>query len=264
MTPTSSQDLAAAFLAAKDQGIDVDTLLFQLAKGDYPTMQRFLSDPAWLGVDNIWPALKALLIHIRQPGIHKYHLEIGKGGGKSTLSAVDQLYSAGELIALEDAHSFFQLDPGKPITCITVATSETQAKLTIFAKIKSLVERIPFFANRQHEVLTDRIVFERSSRFPEGRIMMLCGHSKAESLEGHDVYHAILDEANKHRDSSGKSNAKTLFEMLVSSAKTRFPAHFRVGTISSSLSHQAFQRQRVDEILRVGTPLVWEDPTRCP
>jgi len=232
-------------------------LAYQIAKGPYLDIRGFLEDPAWLGGAKIWPGVQRLLRLVHRPEIREAYIEVGKGGGKSTMSAAFLAYARGELKALGDPHAFFGLDPGRPIVLLNVSTSEGTARYGVFAKLKSFVKRVPYLAEGA-EFFTTTIVWDRSPMFPDGRVMALCGHSRSEGLEGHDVFRGVLDEANKHRDTSGKSNARVLMEMIVSSAESRFPRHYKVLSISSSRSKEDHQRQVIEDIKRRGSPIPWE------
>lgn len=190
-------------------------------------------------------------MHISAPGTNEFHIEVGKGSGKSVMSAVMLAYAITELASMDDPHRFFGLEAGKPIVCLNISVSERQAKLTVFAKLKSYIRKIKMLQGR-YTFTSDTIDIDK------GNILAISGHSRAEGMEGHDVYCAILDEANKHRDSSGKSNAETLFEMLQSSAASRFPAYYRVGTVSSSRSVDDYQRRTIEEIAMMGKPIPWK------
>lgn len=250
MTSNDPHVLARALLDARNAGANTEHLAFRLAKGDFPSMADFLTDPEWAGEFPTWPGIRKLLTEIASPDIREFHAELGKGSGKSSCAWLILGYSAAELLAMDDPHAFFGLGSGKPIVILNVSVNETQARRTVFAGLRSFVEGCPHL-KRRAKVGATHIEFDG------GKVLAVCGHSKSEGLEGYDVYAAVLDEANKHADNAGRSNAQVLFEMLRSSAATRFPKHYRVGTISSSVSHDSYQRQVIEEIRTRGQELPW-------
>lgn len=245
---TEVQELAKALLLAREHGQDAARVLFRVAKGDFPDMEGFLTDPAWAGGFPLWDGVRKLLITCSRPDVREFHVEIGKGGGKSTFAWLLLAYAIGELVSLEDPHGFFGLGRGRPIVVLNVSVSEVQARRTVFAGLKDFVMNCPRLNGRVKPGAT-------WLEFDHGKILAICGHSKSEGMEGYDIYAAVLDEANKHTDIGGKSNADRIFQMLRSSAASRFPDYYRIGTISSSVSRDSFQRKTIDEIARKGQPV---------
>lgn len=134
--------------------------------------------------------------------------------------------------------------------CLTVATSEEQAKRTIFSQVKAMITHNPFFKGRANIRSTD-------IELDDGKVLIICGHSKSEGMEGHDVFFANIDEANKHGGGSaaGKEQVRRLRDTFISSAESRFPFDYKVGCISSSVSMDDFQRQEIEWIKTNGRPL---------
>lgn len=249
MPPADPRELARAILAAHGAGIPLQEATRALARPEpLVPIREFLTSPDWCGATGFWPGVLRLAELLSQPQYRLFHVEIGKGGGKSSLVSALCAYAVYELASLPDPYAWHGLDPGKPLICMVVSTSEAQARLTVFAKVKDLLLRCPFFKDRIEPMAT-------TIEIDGGKIMVLCGHSKSEGIEGHDVYFAVLDEANKHTNAAGVSNAKTLFETLHSSASSRFPSDYRVGTISSSRAPGDFQTRQIEEVVKRGRKL---------
>lgn len=208
-----------------------------------PPPKEFLTGKDYGNMRSLYPNVLRLIELILLPQVHEYYIEIGKGAGKSTIAAACVTYSAARLLALEDAHEFFGLQKTKPVVCLTVATSEEQAKRTIFSQVRSMVHDNPFFEGRAHTKATE-------IELDEGRVLIICGHSKSEGMEGHDVFFANIDEANKHGGGSqaGKEQVLRLRDTFISSSESRFPFDFKVGCISSSVSMDDFQRKEIEYI----------------
>jgi len=161
----------------------------------------------------------------------------------STVAAACVTYSAARLLALKDPHDYFGLQSTKPIVCLTVATSEEQAKRTIFSQVRAMISNNPFFKGVANPRSTD-------IELDDGKVLIICGHSKSEGMEGHDVFFANIDEANKHGGGSaaGKEQVRRLRDTFISSSESRFPYDYKVGCISSSVSMEDFQRQEIEYI----------------
>lgn len=247
---TDSRTLASALALAPDAETRHRLLELAYRKVHLPSPTEFLTGPSYGNMRNLYPNVLRLIELILSPNVHEYYIEIGKGGGKSTIAAACVTYSAARLLALDKPHEFFSLQATKPIVCLTVATSEEQAKRTIFSQVKSMISHNPFFEDRANIRSTD-------IELDGGKILIICGHSKSEGMEGHDVFFANIDEANKHGGGSpaGKEQVRKLRDTFISSAESRFPFDYKVGCISSSVSMEDFQRQEIEWIRANGRPI---------
>jgi hypothetical protein len=144
---------------------------------------------------------------------------------------------------------FYGLAAWNEIAFINVSVNEEQAKTGVFEAIKGAVRASPYFQSLKPRIGTLII------QFP-GRIELHCGHSGATSKLGFQTLRGFIDEANKMRDSGGKSNAQELFHMLAGSMQTRYPNHYKLIMASSFSGVGTFLHSQVKEIKQAGTPYV--------
>lgn len=242
--------LANALALAPDAETRHRLLELAFRKVHLPAPTEFFTSPNYGNMRNLYPNILKLIELILSPQVHEYYIELGKGAGKSSCTAACVTYSAARLLALDEPHTFFGLQSTKPIVCLTVATSEEQAKRTIFSQVRAMISHNPFFQGRANIRSTD-------IELDDGKVLILCGHSKSEGMEGHDVFFANIDEANKHGggSASGKEQVRRLRDTFISSSESRFPYDYKVGCISSSVSMDDFQRQEIEWIRANGRPL---------
>ena len=108
-------------------------------------------------------------------------LVAGMRGGKTVLGGGIGLYEADEIAQFDDPARHFGLIPGQQIFVINVATSEVQARDTVFAAMEGLVDNSDYY-----QQLIKEEKFEKRSRmemaYPDKNIIFRSGHSSSLSL----------------------------------------------------------------------------------
>lgn len=205
------------------------------------SMEQFVLDDAYLGLNrSIFPNLVPLLTYLDQFSLQEIYMLIGRGGGKSTVSAILMARGTYRLMCYRDARAFLGSIPNKEIVCLNVSVSETQAKKGVFTTLTAILQNSPWFSGR-YDAQTLRISFD-------GGFEVLCGHSKATTWLGMDIFVGVLDEANFLVDRSDRSNADELWDAIQDSGQTRFPHHYKIISISSSLEDKDFMTRKIEPI----------------
>lgn len=233
-----------------------------------PEPREFFTSPRYGNMKSLWLNVLAVIERINDPRVREFYLELAKGSGKSSAAACSAVYAVARLCALGDPHDYFQLERIKPITCLVCSTNETQALDTIFAQVKTMIRRNPFFQHistvlgvQPPKVLTNTVTFLQSKEWPDGAVNIICGHSKSEGLDGYDLFFAVIDEANKYGQSADTPTAQKLETTFRTSGESRFPSDYKLGMISSSVSRESYMRKIVDDILKHGEPVEAKTPS---
>lgn len=177
--------------------------------------------------------------------------EWGKGAGKDFVLQVCFARVAYLLLTLRNPQEYFNMAGNTQIHMLNVAYSATQAHASFFKPLRNLLVSSPFFNDK----------FEAEEPGPQAiavrfdkQLELVSGHSDADSLEGKNLIAAVADEVSAFPtidlSRSGKPPARTadaITEMLLSSARTRFPYTHKVAQISFPRSKgDAIQRARVE------------------
>lgn len=218
-------DLVRQLIAEKESG--KKELLDQLLYKEQPVgMEEFIRGENYLNRNDIWPRVCTICKYIDHPDVHRAFLYLGKGSGKTTISAVTLARGAYTFGCYREPRAVFQIGDSSVVALLNLSTSRDQANMAVFGELKAMLARSPWFRNRC-EILTNKIRFE-------GDYYALCGNSGAMSWEGLNVYCGVIDEINKLRDVRGKLVGEKLFELLISQAETRFPDHYKILAVSSA------------------------------
>ena len=147
-------------------------------------------------------------------------LVAGMRGGKTVLGGGIGLYEADEIAQFDDPARHFGLIPGQQIFVINVATSEVQARDTVFAAMEGLVDNSDYY-----QQLIKEEKFEKRSRmemaYPDKNIIFRSGHSSSASLVGKTSICTVFDELARFEDSkTGASSGKMVYESLGRSVAT--------------------------------------------
>lgn len=176
----------------------------------------------------------------------------GKGSGKDTVSRIILSRLAYLLLCLKDPQNYLEIMPGDSINMLNVAYSAKQAQVIFFEPLKRLLERSLWFRDKVNRQLEDHIEFKN-------QINLYSGHSEQESMEGHNLLAAVLDEIaafkteaeleQRQRRSSRalEHSAEALSRMVTSSATSRFPYLHKIIYISFTRFKGDFIEQKYDE-----------------
>jgi hypothetical protein len=151
----------------------------------------------------------------------------GIGSGKSFLAEALSVWYVHYLLCFKNPSKNFGLTDDKPIAVVNMSTSATQAKNVIFAGVRRLIEKSPFFMQFQPDVLQTEI------RFKIKNIALYCGNSQETMPLGYNVIFASLDEADWFLDNEFKSIAEDVYHTLKNRIASRFGLKGFIFTISA-------------------------------
>jgi len=177
----------------------------------------------------------------------------GKGGGKDWISAIFISRRVYKLLCRANPQAFYGLPQGEPIDILNVAVSAEQANSVFFTKLTNIIKHagkktfIEFGFDPIKDIKANKIVFPKEIR-------VFSGHSEQESMEGKNLFAAIMDEAAAFKTESelkgkgprAKRSAKALYDSLSSSIRSRFPKVGKLVIISYPRFTNDFILQRYD------------------
>lgn len=181
----------------------------------------------------------------------------GKGAGKDTISCLIILYIVHWLLCLRSPQKFFGLPEGEAIDLLNVAASADQASTVFFDKLRQRVirwkwlkDRWPFKVSgvflgqiKPEDFLNTVVITKNGVLFPKN-IRAFSGHSLESSQEGLNLLCFTLDECSAFDDTPSTNRAQKIFDMLKSSAVSRFGERWKGFAIS-------FPRYRGDFTMRL-------------
>lgn len=150
--------------------------------------------------------------------------------GKDWCTSIFYARRVYKLLCIKDPIAYFGMPSGEPIDFLNVAASASQAKDVFFGKFVNLLERSGPKAFEQFGFDPKKDIKDAKVSFPKN-INVYSGHSERSSLEGKNLYAAVMDEAAEFKTETelrGKGNraqmsAKVIYDFLSSSIRSRFP-----------------------------------------
>jgi len=163
-------------------------------------------------------------------------LEWGKGSGKDTISCHIILYLIHVLLCMRRPQAKFPgISVRDTIDCVNVAYSSDQALNVFFDKLKNnvlnwawLKQKYPIkmsgrFVEPAEEWQYENVItVNKNSIFFPKRLRAFSRHSEQESTEGMNILTYVCDEISAFKDKTQTRNASKIYNMLDSSAKSRF------------------------------------------
>jgi hypothetical protein len=163
-------------------------------------------------------------------------LEWGKGSGKDTIACHIILYVIHVLLCMRRPQAKF---PGitvrDTIDFVNIAYSADQALNVFFDKLKNnvlhwdwLKQKFPIRMSGRFVEPTEEwqyenvITINKNSIFFPKRLRAFSRHSEQESTEGMNILTYVCDEISAFKDKTQTRNAAKIYNMLESSAKSRF------------------------------------------
>lgn len=151
----------------------------------------------------------------------------GKGSGKDNLVALYFARRAYKLLCMADPHGHFK---SQSFELLNVAASEDQAKGVFFKYLADTFKNAGDKAFRVFGFDPEKDILSNKIRLPKN-ITCVSGHSNASSLEGNNLYCAVLDEVAEFKteeEIAGKGrhaamSAGAIYKLCRSSINTRFP-----------------------------------------
>lgn len=211
-----------------------DELVWATPPPDLPT---FIESPAYLGLPPLsTQQLKAFVEGLEHDGDmlfsnkNKYNEIVlcwGKGSGKDYVSSIIIAYVAYVTCCLKNPQAWLGLAPGENLDIVNVATRAEQAKDVFFGKLVARINS-PCFAKFRPQISRNKVFFLNK---PGVNLYSL--HSKAQKWEGYNLLAWVMDEADAFQTNEGTQNAEEVYNVLSSSAASRFPDKRWIGLIIS-------------------------------
>lgn len=234
---------------------------------DHADLQEFVAgkeftstgDTEWDTITGIQYLREDEYYDLEVPDTHNYVCEgfVSHNSGKDAIASLILLYIAYWCLCLESPQRFFNLPEGEPIDLVNIAINAEQANSIFFEKVRQRVLRWRWLSSRynikmsgaflgqvqEEDFFSQVIITKNGILFPK-MIRAISGHSGEASQEGKNVLFFCADECSGFDDSATTNRAQKLFDMLRSSAVSRFGERWKGLCIS-------FPRYRGDFILRM-------------
>jgi len=169
-----------------------------------------------LGIGWLYPKQIEILTDFYKPGNQNMVLICGMRSGKTTIASIVMCYEAFKMISRGTPNKFYGLPAGTEIFLINVATSDRQAKDTVFASVKARIANSPWFQNQPVVEHYNEFIFPTR----DGRVIIRSEHSNSASLAGKTILAVGFDELSRFKDTGGNSSASMVYDTLSRSVKT--------------------------------------------
>jgi hypothetical protein len=198
------------------------------------------SFPHWRTIALVKDVPAGEVFDLEVPGTECYFDDQGilhHNSGKDLLAALMALRQVYLLLCLRDPYAYYGMAPGSGIELCNVAYVKAQAKEVFFKQLKGLLQGSRWFKKHKYEV------FSESIKFPFN-ITMLSKAADGDSVEGQNMFFAVMDEAGAFKDTNAvramnkgdgdkiQSSAEGIYKVLRSSTRSRFPTVGKVVIIS--------------------------------
>lgn len=169
--------------------------------------------------------------------VNRLHVQWGKGAGKDLSVTYAFARIAYLLSCLENPQTYYGIDESFEIHILNVAMNSDQAKRAFFRPMGNLLKKSPWFKGKLTNEITDQ---GRSIRLLK-QLELISGHSQVEGFEGLSPIAVVLDEISGFDSEESKANkgnaeslnsAEAIYDIVRSSAGTRFPESYKVAAIS--------------------------------
>jgi len=177
----------------------------------------------------------------------------GKGAGKDTICALLTLYVAYYLICCKSPQMLLGLPENEAIDIVNVAYSGEQANRVFFEKLKQRIIgnawlRKYFSVQMSGGTISEKTVDQTNQNIVIGQnaiifpnlIRLFSRHSEQESTEGLNLLMFTMDEADAFKDRTSSRNADKIFNMLQTSAESRFGNKYKGFCISYPRTDRGF------------------------
>jgi len=195
---------------------------------------KALNDPVYFAehilTEKLWDKQKEILTEFYNPNKKYRELVIcaGMRSSKTYLASIICLFEAFKLLLMKDPAAHYGISKGHKIFIINVATSEQQAKDTVFSQIESKLKNSKWFMDLKPQIRHQEI------RFPDKNLVIRSEHSNSASLVGKTAKCVVFDELSRFKDTQGKNSAEAVYESLSRAVQT-FGEEGKVISISSPL-----------------------------
>ena len=194
------------------------------------------------------------------PSTQNYICEgfVSHNSGKDMISSLMMCYVVYVLLCMKSPQQFFQLPTGEPLDLVNIAKNAEQASSVYFEKLKQRVLHWVWLKSKytikmsgiylgqikEGEFVESSVVITKNGILFPNAIRAFSGHSETQSQEGHNILFFVGDEVSTFDDSPLTTRAEQIFNMLRTSAVSRFGQRWKGALLS-------FPRYADDFILRM-------------
>jgi len=196
--------------------------------------------------------------------------------GKDTICALMTLYCCYFLLCCNNPQKLLGLPDNEAIDIVNVAYSGEQAKFVFFEKLKQRVINNLWFKQYfnikiSNSYISEKDIVELRNEIRIGTnailfpnlIRLFSRHSEQESTEGLNLLMFTMDEADAFKDKTKTRNADKIFNMLQTSAESRFGNKYKGFVISYPRTESGFIKRLIklaesDLHIYADTAFTWE------
>lgn len=199
-----------------------------------PDFAEFFSSDEYLGRPELSPRQRGSIEQSIGPNANDWFVSTrtvnmvtlvwGKGSGKDMLSAGLVSYVCWAVAQMRNPWFHFSMAWGDALDVLNVAQDEKGAKKIFFNRVIWNMSR-PCFSkllDPGKHILGSEIVFERKMPMSANPVEMLrlrSMSSSARSVEGHNTFFFVFDEADAFQDSEGNDKGREMLENLTTSSR---------------------------------------------
>lgn len=186
-------------------------------------------------------------------------LKIGQGGGKNFTTTIAVVYAIYLWCCLRDPHEYFSLEPYETFDILNFSqVNEQQARNVFFKGLTSLMKNTKdpetgenwFTKNMGFQIkefgrgdIKEREMTIPSRDADRGGISVFCLDSRAQTVEGYQIWIFIMDEPSRANTPVQFAKAEHQYKTAYTNSKTRFPMHHRLGIVF------AYPEQETNDLL---------------
>jgi hypothetical protein len=169
--------------------------------------------------------------------VNYLNVQWGKGSGKDHSVRMAVARIAYLLSCLKSPQEYFGFARQDEIHILNVAMNAAQARRAFFKPLGTLLKNTAWFSDKLRSEITDMATSIRLDK----QIELISGHSQAENFEGLNTIAVVLDEISGFQSEDQKAargivesqrTAEAVYDIVRTSASTRFPENFKVAAIS--------------------------------
>ncbi len=215
------------------------------------SLEEFIESPHYMdSAGAVYPTIMDSLVELNNGSYTESVLTGGIGSGKTTIAVWTQLYQLYILSCYDNPHALFGLDPADEIEIIFQSINEKLAKEVGYARLKTRIERAPYFQNMF--MYDPRI--KSQLKFPN-RIIVKPVAGTAAGAIGQNVIGGVLDEVNfmaqtdtstRNADGDSYDQAVELYTSIARRRESRFLSQGKLPGMLCIVSSARYRGQFTD------------------
>ncbi len=183
----------------------------RLPEGDVEYNSSYVDKTYWGTIEEIESLGRMEIFDFEVPIYHAYSLYgiVHHNSGKGTVASILYLYALYVLSCMRSPQKYFGTAPSDEISLVNVATTYSQAKDIVFARLEKRFQKVKWFRDRFKIIQSGKVVGGNPDatsiielkpgsgeiRFVDTNIAAKCLHAQSESWEGKNLIFWIMDEA---------------------------------------------------------------------